>query len=77
LTQTNAGTRIGELLRRFWLPAMLPSELPQADSDPVRLRLVGEDLIAFRDTNGTIGVLHNNYPHRGACSSSAETKRQG
>jgi len=66
LTQTNAGTPMGELFRRFWLPAMLPSELPRADSDPVRLRLLGEDLIAFRDTNGTIGVIQNNCPHRGA-----------
>ena len=66
LTQTNAGMPMGELFRRFWLPAMLPSELPRADSDPVRLRLLGEDLIAFRDTNGTIGVIQNDCPHRGA-----------
>jgi phthalate 4,5-dioxygenase len=66
LTQTNAGTPMGELFRRFWLPAMLPSELPREDSDPVRLRLLGEDLIAFRDTSGSIGVLANNCPHRGA-----------
>jgi phenylpropionate dioxygenase-like ring-hydroxylating dioxygenase large terminal subunit len=57
---------MGELFRRFWLPALLPSELPRADSDPVRLRLLGEDLIAFRDSNGSIGVLQNNCPHRGA-----------
>jgi phthalate 4,5-dioxygenase len=66
LTQTNAGTPMGELFRRFWVPALLPSELPRADSDPVRLRLLGEDLIAFRDSRGTIGVLRNNCPHRGA-----------
>jgi phthalate 4,5-dioxygenase oxygenase subunit len=66
LTQTNRGTPMGELFRRFWLPAMLPSELPRTDSDPVRLRLLGEDLIAFRDTNGAIGVIQNNCPHRGA-----------
>lgn len=66
LTRTNAGTPMGELFRRFWLPAMLPSELPRADSDPVRLRLLGEDLIAFRDTTGRVGVLANNCPHRGA-----------
>jgi phthalate 4,5-dioxygenase len=66
LTRTNPGTPMGELFRRFWLPAMLPSELPGPDSDPVRLRLLGEDLIAFRDTNGRVGVLANNCPHRGA-----------
>src|SRR6187399_130143 len=66
LTRTNAGTPMGELFRRFWQPAMLPSELPRPDSDPVRLRLLGEDLIAFRDTNGKIGTLQNHCPHRGA-----------
>jgi phthalate 4,5-dioxygenase oxygenase subunit len=66
LTRTSAGTPMGELFRRFWIPAMLPSELPHADSDPVRLRLLGEDLVAFRDTNGKIGVIQNHCPHRGA-----------
>ncbi|HEV7664438.1 MAG TPA: Rieske 2Fe-2S domain-containing protein [Chloroflexota bacterium] len=66
LTRTNAGTPMGELFRRFWIPALLPSELPGPDSDPVRLRLLGEDLIAFRDSNGKVGVLANNCPHRGA-----------
>jgi len=66
LTRTGPGTAMGELFRRFWLPAMLPSEVPHADSEPVRLRLLGEDLIAFRDTNGVVGTIQNNCPHRGA-----------
>ena len=66
LTRTGPGTPMGELFRRFWIPAMLPSELPRPDSDPVRLRLLGEDLVAFRDTNGEIGVLGDHCPHRGA-----------
>ena len=57
---------MGDLFRRFWLPALVPSELPHPDSDPVRLRLLGEDLIAFRDTNGQVGIIQNNCPHRGA-----------
>ena len=57
---------MGELFRRFWLPAMLPSELPEADCPPVRLRLLGEDLVAFRDSNGEIGVVEAHCPHRGA-----------
>jgi phenylpropionate dioxygenase-like ring-hydroxylating dioxygenase large terminal subunit len=48
---------MGELFRRFWLPAMLPSELPKPDCPPVRLRLLGEDLVAYRDSNGEIGVV--------------------
>jgi phthalate 4,5-dioxygenase oxygenase subunit len=66
LCQTNAGTPMGELFRRFWLPALLPSELPHADCDPIRFRILGEDLIAFRDSNGTPAFIQNNCPHRGA-----------
>src|SRR5215207_4576128 len=66
LTRTGPGTPMGNLFRRFWLPALLPSELPARDSDPIRFRVLGEDLVAFRDTNGTVGFLANNCPHRGA-----------
>src|SRR5690349_20267584 len=66
LCRTNAGTPMGELFRRFWLPALLPSELPRADCDPIRFRILGEDLVAFRDSNGTPAFLANNCPHRGA-----------
>jgi phenylpropionate dioxygenase-like ring-hydroxylating dioxygenase large terminal subunit len=66
LTQTDAGTPMGELFRRFWLPAMLSDELPERDCEPVRLRLLGEDLIVFRDSNGRPGVLDAYCPHRGA-----------
>ena len=60
------GTAMGELFRRFWLPAMLSDELPGADGPPVRLRLLGEDLVAFRDSNGEVGVVEAHCPHRGA-----------
>ena len=60
------GTPMGELFRRFWLPAMLADELPKADCPPVRLRLLGEDLIAFRDTNGRVGLVDAYCPHRRA-----------
>ncbi len=66
ITQTGPGTPMGELFRRFWLPALLPSELPGPDSDPIRFRILSEDLIAFRDTNGKVGFLANSCPHRGA-----------
>ena len=66
VSQVGPGTPVGTLFRRFWLPALVPSEVPQPDSDPVRLRLLGEDLIAFRDTNGRVGIIQNNCPHRGA-----------
>jgi phenylpropionate dioxygenase-like ring-hydroxylating dioxygenase large terminal subunit len=57
---------MGNLFRQYWVPAMLSRELPSADSDPMRVMLLGEKLIAFRDTNDNIGLLQNNCPHRGA-----------
>jgi len=57
---------MGLTLRRYWMPALLSSELPHADSDPLRVRLLGEDLVAFRDSNGSVGLIQNNCPHRGA-----------
>src|SRR5438067_11218071 len=66
VSRVGAGTAMGELMRQYWLPAMLSSELPTPDSDPVRVLLLGEKLIAFRDTNGQVGLMANNCPHRGA-----------
>jgi len=57
---------MGRLMREYWVPAVLSSELPAADSDPVRVMLLGEQLIAFRDSNGQVGLIQNNCPHRGA-----------
>src|SRR4029078_3559304 len=64
LTAVGPGTPMGELFRRFWLPALMPSELAGPDCDPVRLRLLGDVLVAFRDSEGRIGVLHEHCPHR-------------
>ncbi len=64
LTRVGPGTPMGNLLRRFWMPALLESEVPTPDCDPVRLRLLCEDLVAFRDTNGRVAILDANCPHR-------------
>jgi phenylpropionate dioxygenase-like ring-hydroxylating dioxygenase large terminal subunit len=66
ITRVGPGTPMGALMRQYWLPAMLSSELPSVDSDPVRVMLLGEQLIAFRDSNGTVGLIQNHCPHRGA-----------
>ncbi len=66
VTRVGPGTPMGNLMRQYWLPAMLSSELPSADSDPRRVMLLGEQLIAFRDSTGKVGLLQNNCPHRGA-----------
>lgn len=64
LTRVGRGTPIGELFRRIWLPALITSEISEADDDPVRLRLLGEDLVAFRDTSGNVGILSAFCPHK-------------
>ncbi len=66
LTRVGPGTPMGNVFREYWLPALLSSELPSADSDPVRVLLLGEKLIAFRDSNGEVGLLDHACPHRGA-----------
>src|SRR6266851_3247605 len=66
ITRVGPGTPMGNLFREYWLPAMLAEELPAPDSDPVRVLMLGEQLIAFRNTNGKVGLLANNCPHRGA-----------
>ena len=66
LTRVGPGTPMGALMRRYWLPAVLSSELPEPDSGPIRLRLLGEDLVAFRDTEGRVGILEALCPHRRA-----------
>lgn len=64
LTRVGPGTLMGELMRRYWMPFLLPDELPGPDCPPIRVRLLGEDLIAFRDTNGRLGLLDRFCPHR-------------
>src|SRR3954447_11698825 len=66
LTRVSRGTPMGELLRRYWQPACLSSELPENDGAPLRVRLLGEDLIAFRDTEGKVGLVDAYCPHRRA-----------
>jgi phenylpropionate dioxygenase-like ring-hydroxylating dioxygenase large terminal subunit len=57
---------MGRLMRRFWIPALLSEELPENDGAPVRVRLLGEDLVAYRNTTGAVGLVAENCPHRGA-----------
>lgn len=66
LTRVGQGTGTGDLFRRYWLPALLAEEVPEPDGPPVRVRLLGEDLVAFRDTTGQVGLVGAYCPHRGA-----------
>jgi phenylpropionate dioxygenase-like ring-hydroxylating dioxygenase large terminal subunit len=66
ITHVGPGTPMGNLMRQYWLPAMLADELPAPDCPPVRIRLLGENLIAFRTTSGEVGIIADACPHRGA-----------
>ena len=66
LTRVGPGTPMGSLLRQYWLPVMLGAELPDPGGDPQRVRLLGEDLIIFRDTYGRVGLVEEHCAHRGA-----------
>ena len=66
LCRSGRGTLMGDLLRQYWLPALPSRELPEPDGEPKQVRLLGEDLVAFRDTQGAVGLMAANCPHRGA-----------
>ena len=64
ITRVGPGTPLGELFRRYWVPALLSEEIPEPDCAPVRVRLLGEDLVAFRDSQGRVGLLDESCSHR-------------
>src|ERR1700759_4744731 len=66
LNHTGPGTPLGELLRRYWIPAMKLSELPGPRRPPVRVTLLNEPLVAFTDTEGRIAFLQEFCAHRRA-----------
>ncbi|HWN15248.1 MAG TPA: Rieske 2Fe-2S domain-containing protein, partial [Candidatus Dormibacteraeota bacterium] len=66
LCRVGRGTPMGDLLRHYWMPCLPAAELPAPDCPPKKVRLLGEDLVAFRDSRGEVGLLAANCPHRGA-----------
>jgi phthalate 4,5-dioxygenase oxygenase subunit len=66
LTKVGPGTAMGAVMRHYWQPLLISSELPIPDGPPLRVRLLGEDLVAFRTTDGSVGLVGANCPHRGA-----------
>ena len=66
LCRVEGDAAMGQLARRHWLPVCMSEELPERDGKPVRSRLLGEDLVVFRDSNGRIGVLGEHCLHRRA-----------
>jgi phthalate 4,5-dioxygenase oxygenase subunit len=65
LTQTGPGKPMGDFFRCYWIPALLAEELPENDSPPVRVKLLSERLIAFRDSQGRYGLIDEFCAHRG------------
>lgn len=64
LTRVGAGTPMGNLLRQYWIPALQSTDLPERDGAPLRVRLLGENLVAFRATDGRVGLVDHVCPHR-------------
>jgi phthalate 4,5-dioxygenase len=63
LCRVGPGTVMGEFMRQYWVPAAMSKEV-KADGDPVRLMILGEKLVAFRDTQGRVGIFDHRCPHR-------------
>ena len=66
LTRVGPGTPMGALMRRYWIPALFADRIATPDCTPVRVRLLGESLVAFRDSKGRAGLLDEQCPHRTA-----------
>ena len=77
LTRVGPGTPMGDLMREYWLPAFMSSELPEPDGSPLRIRLLGESLLAIRTTSGKIGLMSHTCPHRGASLFYGRNEQEG
>ena len=66
LARVNAGTPMGNLIRRYWVPSIFSEQIKDADCPPVRVQLLGENMVAFRDSKGRVGLLDERCPHRTA-----------
>jgi phthalate 4,5-dioxygenase oxygenase subunit len=66
LTRTGPQTPMGQYMRNFWQPIALSRELPEADGAPLRVNIMGEELVAFRNAKGVVGLADSKCPHRGA-----------
>ena len=66
LCRVGPGTPMGKVLRRYWTPAFQLGDLPEPDCPPIRVTILGENFVAFRDTNGRVGFLDELCCHRGA-----------
>src|SRR5215212_3956681 len=76
VTRTGPGTPMGNVLRRYWMPVATSREL-LADGEPIELKILGEELVAFRDSSGKVGLLDRYCPHRRASLWLGRNEEQG
>src|SRR5437899_2136879 len=77
LTRVGPGTAMGNFMRQYWIPAMKSEELPSPDCPPVRIRLLGENMIGYRTSSGAVGLMQNACPHRGASMFFGRNEEEG
>jgi len=77
LCRVEGDAPMGQMMRQHWVPALLSEQLVERDGDPVKIRLFGEDLVAFRNTEGRIGVMDEKCPHRKASLAFARNEECG
>ena len=61
LCRVEGDAPMGKIMRHYWMPACLSEEIPEADGKPIQVRLLGENFVAFRDSNGEVGVMDVSY----------------
>lgn len=77
LAETDKGTPMGELFRRYWTPVLLSNELTERDGAPIAVQIMGEELVAYRDTSGRVGLLQEKCPHRATSLVLARNEEDG
>ena len=77
ITRCGPGTLMGNLMRQYWIPAVQSLELPTPDCPPLRIRMLNENLIAFRATSGRVGIIADACPHRGASMFFGRVEEEG
>ena len=77
LSRVGPGTPMGEMMRQYWIPAGRSDELPAPDCAPLRVKLLGEELIGYRTTSGAVGLMQNSCPHRGASMFFGRNEEEG
>jgi phthalate 4,5-dioxygenase oxygenase subunit len=77
LCRVGPGTPMGKVFREYWIPAVRSDELPSPDCPPMRVKLLGEELIGYRTTSGKVGLMQNSCPHRGASMFFGRNEEEG